>query len=315
MAWVKKHLVLLIVALVSLAILGFAVFFVQQKKADDEAVNANLDEAAQKFKDLLSRKVHPGNGKIDNIQNAKNELAKMRSFMDEMREYLKGPQLATNLNNQIFRAQLDTTIAELRRQTELAGVALPSSNYWFTYNTYKSTVDFKNDAPSLAAELEDIKAIIKVICDARIPNLNGLKRSPFGDAENAGGNDYIYGKFPRTNDWAVSTAYEITFQGFSSELARVMEGLANAKQCFVVKNVGVAQAPEERKPMPAAPPPVMMMPGMDRYSQMRMQQQAMMMPVPGPAKKPVLTGAMKTALDENKLRFTLQVDSIRLKGK
>jgi hypothetical protein len=326
MAWIKKHLVLLIAALVSLAILGAAVFFVQQKKSDDEQVTANLDDAAQKFKDLLSRKVHPGNDKIDNIKNAKEELAKMRSFMDEMREYLRGPQLATNLNNQIFRAQLDTSIAALRREAEESGVTLPTTNYWFTYNSYKTTVDFKNDAASLAAELEDIKAIMQILCDARVPTLNGLKRVPIGENENYGGNDYIYGRYPRTNDWAVSTGYEITFQGFSSELARVMEGLANAKRCFVVKNIGVAQAPEERKPQPAAPSPMMAPPmspygygggGMDVY-RMRMMQNQMAAAAAqqgAAARKPILTQGMKTALDENKLRFTLQVDSIRLKGK
>src|SRR5690349_16153289 len=104
MAWVKKHLTLLITVLVSLGILGYAVFFVQQKKAEDDQVNANLDDAAQKFKSLLERKVHPGNEKQDNIKAAKEELVKMRSFMDEMREYLRGPQLSTNLNNQTFRA-------------------------------------------------------------------------------------------------------------------------------------------------------------------------------------------------------------------
>ena len=57
----------------------------------------------------------------------------MRSFMDEMRDYLKGPEMSTNINNQVFRAQLDTSIAELRRQAELAGVALPSTNFWFTF--------------------------------------------------------------------------------------------------------------------------------------------------------------------------------------
>jgi hypothetical protein len=321
MAWIKKHLVLLIVAVVSLAILGYAAFFVQQKKAEDDAVTANLDEAAQKFKTLLERKVHPGNEKVDNIKTAKEELVKVRSFMDEMREYLRGPKMATNLNNQIFRAQLDTSIAELRRQAEEAGVTLPNTNFWFTFTSYKSTVDFKNDAPGLAAELEDIKEIMRVVCDARVHSLAGLKRVPVTDTENFGGADLISSRFPRTNDWAVSTGYEVTFQGFSSELARVMEGLANAKRCFVVKNIGVAQAPEERKPAAPVftPPPMMMNPyggGMDRYRMMQMQQQQQMMMPPPTAgqKRPQPTG-LKTVLDENKLRFTLQVDSIRLKGK
>jgi hypothetical protein len=325
MAWIKKHLVLLIVALVSLGVLGYAVFFVQQKKTADEEVAAQLDDAAQKFHDLISRKVHPGNEKQDNIKAAKEELVKLRSFMDEMRDYLKGPQLSTNINNQVFRATLDTSIAELRREAEEAGVTLPNTNYWFTFNQYKTTVDFKNEAKGLAAELEDIKDIMRVVDKARVHSLVAFKRVPVSENDNFGTADYLPNRYPRTNDWAISTAYEVTFQGFSSELARVMEGLANAKQCFVVKSIGVAQAPEERRPatpMPMfTPPPMVGYPsGMDRYrmqamqNQMEQQQQMLQMRrAQAAARTP--QPSLKTVLDENKLRFTLSVDSIRLKGK
>ena len=314
MAWVKKNLFLLIAAVISLAALGYAVFFVQEKKKADEEVTASLDEAAEKYKNLITRKVHPGNAQQDNIKAAKDELVKMQSFMGEMREYLKGPQLATNLNNQMFRAQLDTSIAQLRRQADEAGVALPNTNFWFTFTQYKTTVDFKNETAGLAAELEDIKEIMRIVYAARVNSLAALKRAPTSDTENYGTGDYLQNRTPRTNDWAVSTAYEVTFQGFSSELARVMEGLANAKQCFVVKSVGVAQAPEERPKTPVTPPPMMMQPPMgDMRYRMMMQQQYI--PPPQPVRgKPAPTG-IKTVLDENKLRFTLQVDSVRLKGK
>jgi hypothetical protein len=313
MAWIKKNLGLLIAAVISLGALGYAVFFVQQKKQADQEVTTQLDEAAEKYKQLITRKVHPGNEKQDNIKAAKDELVKMRTFMDDMREYLKGPQLATNYNNQIFRAQLDTSVAQLRREAEEAGVTLPSTNFWFTFSAYRTTVDFKNDTVGLAAELEDIKEIMKIVYTARVNSLVALKRVPISETEDHASNEYLSNHYPRTNDWAVSTAYEVTFQGFSSELARVMEGLANAKQCFVVKNLGVAQAPEERTktaPIPMyIPPPVT---GMERYGRMMQPQY---IPPPRPAAgRPQPTG-IKTILDENKLRFTLNVDSIRLKGK
>jgi hypothetical protein len=193
-------------------------------------------------------------------------------------------------------------------------VALPNTNFWFTFTQYKTTVDFKNETAGLAAELEDIKEIMRIVYAARVNSLAALKRAPTSDTENYGTGDYLQNRTPRTNDWAVSTAYEVTFQGFSSELARVMEGLANAKQCFVVKSVGVAQAPEERPKTPVTPPPMMMQPPMgDMRYRMMMQQQYI--PPPQPVRgKPAPTG-IKTVLDENKLRFTLQVDSVRLKGK
>ena len=74
MAFIKKHLVLLIAAVVSLGVLGYAVFFVQQKKATDAEVSASLDESAEQFRQLLQRKVHPGNEKVNNIEIAKQEV-------------------------------------------------------------------------------------------------------------------------------------------------------------------------------------------------------------------------------------------------
>jgi hypothetical protein len=314
MAWVKKNLFLLIGALLSLAALGYAVFFVQAKKTADQEVTTQLDEAAEKYKQLITRKVHPGNEKVDNIQKAKDELVKMRAFMDEMREYLKGPELGTNVNNQIFRAQLDTSVSQMRRQAEEAGVALPNTNFWFTFTSYKTTVDFKGEMQGLAAELEDIKSIMRVLYDARVHSVAALKRAATSETEFMGTADYLQNRYPRTNDWAVSTPYEITFQGFSSELARVMEGLANAKQCFVVKTVGVAQAPEERRPN--TPAPMMVQPMYnDPMARYRPQPQVQYIPRAAPGAGRGQPAGIKTVLDENKLRFTLQVDSIRLKGK
>jgi hypothetical protein len=315
MAFIKKHLVLLIAAVVSLGVLGYAVFFVQQKKATDAEVSASLDESAEQFRQLLQRKVHPGNEKVNNIEIAKQEVVKMRSFMDEMREYLKGPQIATNLNNQMFRAKLDTSMAELRREAEQAGVTLPNTNYWFAFSLYKTTVDFRTDAAGLASQLEDVRAMMRVIYDARVHSLVSLRRASVSDSDMFG-SENIPSRQPRTNDWAVTTSYELTFQGFSSELARVMEGLANAKQCFVVKSVGVGKAPEERAR--TAPVPIYMPPptGMERYGPRYGAQPQFrpMAPAAASTPRPQIPG-MKTVLDENRLRFTLLVDSVRLKGK
>jgi hypothetical protein len=314
MAWVKKNLIFLIVALVSVGALVFAIFFVSGKMDADKEVLTSLDEAVEQYKALLSRKVHPGNEKVNNIENAKGQIVQMNNFMDEMKEYLKGPEAVTNLNNREFRAYLDTSIAQMRRMAEESGVIMPNTNYWFTFSQYRTTVDFKDNAPGLYAQLQDLKSVLGVLCQARVHSLVALRRVAVNDAEYYGPNEYIGNRYPKTNDFAVTTGYEVTFQGFSSELARVMEGLANAKQCFVVKSVAVAQAPEERK---AGPAPLMMQPmqmpmnsSMDRYRMMRG------MPPPQPMPMPrAQPSVVKPILDENRLRFTLLVDSVRLKPK
>jgi len=318
MPWVKKNLFILIAGVISLGLLGFAIFFVKGKMDKDAEITATLDESASKFKDLIQRKNHPGSEKVDNIKAAKEELVKVQSFMDELREYIKGPEIGTNMNNQQFRALLDTTLTQLRREADEANVQMPMTNYWFSFGSYKTTVDFRGDGPGLAAQLHDIKSMMHILYNARVHSLVAFRRAPVSDSEMNGGPDYIGDKNVITNDWAVKTAYEITFQGFSSELARVMEGLANAKECFVVKSIGVAQAPEERRSTPSMTmmPPPMAMPGMggdySRYGNRYAPPRPMV--VAPPPKAPVLT-ATKTILDENKLRFTLSVDSIRLKPK
>src|SRR5262245_34679730 len=131
MAWVKKNLFILIAGVISLGLLGFAIFFVKGKMDHDAEVNAQLDEAANKFKDLVQRKNHPGTAKQDNIKAAKEELTRVQAFMAELREYIRGPEVATNMNNQQFRALLDTSLTQMRREAEEANVTLPNTNFWF----------------------------------------------------------------------------------------------------------------------------------------------------------------------------------------
>jgi hypothetical protein len=317
MAWIKKNLFILIAGVISLAVLGYAVFFVKQKMDADAQVSAELDDSAQKFKSLLDRKWHPGDKKVDNIKEAKEQLQRVRKFTDEVREYIKGPQLSTNLNNREFRALLDNTMTSLRRDAEEAGMNLPTTNYWFTFSNYKTTVDFKGDVAGLASELEDIKSIMHVIYEARVPSLVAMRRSPVSQTDYTGSGDYLSDREVKTNDWAIIAGYEVTFQGFSSELARLMEGFANAKQCFVVKSLGVAQAPEERRAAPIMPVmPTPMMPiGGNPYDRYRMQPQFRPPPPPPPQPKIAAGSAVKVVLDESQLRFTLLVDSVRLKPK
>lgn len=321
MAWVKKNLFILIAGLVSLGVLAYACIFVKQKMDSDAEVSAQLDESANKFKDLLNRKWHPGNEKQDNIKEAKTQLQRVRSFTEEMREYIKGPNIGTNLNNRDFRALLDTSLTQLRREAEEAAVTLPATNYWFTFANYKTTVDFKGDVAGLASQLEDIKSIMHIIFESRVPSLVAMRRTSVSPTDYTGSADYLGDREVRTNDWSVVSGYEVTFQGFSSELARLMEGFANAKQCFIVKSLGVAQAPEERKAVPAVMPVMPQFPTSYRGGggplddpRYRMMQN-FRPPPPPPQQKAAAGSGVKTVLDESQLRFTLLVDSVRLKPK
>lgn len=312
MAWLKRNLALVISGVVALALLGVAGWYLLGKIKEEAAVTEDLDAKTAKFKELNNRTVTPNK---ENITGAKAEQQKLLEFSTELKKHLAPPDLPKDMNNKDFRALLDNTIMRLQKQAETLGITLPTKDYWFTYQAQKPGVEFK-PIEALAAELIDVRDLCEILFKARIHALTGLKRVPVA-TEDTGYTDYFTDKRATTNDVAIITPYEVTFQGFSSELAKVMEGFVGAERCFIVKTVGVDKAPEAKPttPPPAAIPtysPEMMM--RDRYGMGGRYGRPMGPPAGAfapnakPAPKP-----FSALLDENKLKFTLQVDSVRLR--
>jgi hypothetical protein len=320
MAWLKRNLGLVIGGVVALALLGLGGWYLYTKIQEDEAVNNDLETATTSFKDIVNRPVHPGNEKVNNIQLAKEENKKLEDLLAQMRARIAGPSLPKELNNKEFRALLDNTVTELRRNAEKLGIGLPGtppgtvSDYWFTFQPQKTAVEFKN-LDTLTYQLLDIKSICDVLYNAKVHDLIGLKRVAASSDENGG--EFLSDKRITTNDVAIVMPYEVTFQGFSSELAQVMEGLIKAKQCFVVKNIGVDKAPSTQPaaPMRTPPPPMYSNPYASPYGNPYRSRYGMgMMPPPVAAAPQPQPGLRKNVLlDENKLRITLAVDSVRAK--
>jgi len=314
MAWVKRNLFLLIGGLVALALLVLAGFYLYQRIDEDRAVTEELDARTQTLKQLVNSPVHPGTDKVNNIALAKEDEKRLEAFLGQVRKQFAPPIAEKQLNNRTFRGLLDTTVAQLQQLAMRSGMSLPVKDYWFTFGNQKSAVEFKEVEP-LAARLVDIQAIVEILCEAKVPALVSLKRVPNTDEQ--GFADFLTSARSTTNQWAAVTPYEVTFQGFSSELARVMEGLVTAPQCFIVKTLGVDKAPVTATPGAAAPPPPnpamlqqqMMMSryGMNRYSHSPPPPIAAAAPQPAVGK-----GGLTTVLDENKLRFTLALEVVKL---
>src|SRR5690606_13824256 len=139
---------------------------------------------------------------------------------------------------------------------------------------------------------------------AKIHDLKGLRRVPATSDDNST-TDFMTDKKATTNDFAIVTPYELTFEGFSPELARVLEMLVSAKRCYIVSSVAVDIAPTED---PNAVPGAMTMPG--RYMDPRYARGYAPPVVPAyrPQRPP------NVVHDENKLRFVLVVNAVRLKN-
>ena len=305
MVWVKRNLGLVIGGVVALALLVVAGVYLMSKRGEDQAVTGELDTATARYQDLLNRPVHPGDdqGKVNNIELAKVEAQRLQTFLEQVREKFGHSEVPTNISNREFRALLDNTINDLQRTAETLGITLPQKDYWFTFAPQRTAVEFKS-IDMLAHQLLDVKELCEILYQAKVHDVKGIRRVPASTEDN-NTQDFITDKKPITNDVAIVTPYELKFQGFSSELARVMDRLVQAKRCFMVRAVAVDKAPDDASAAAAAMPMPMMNP-MNRYNPRYAPPPVAMAPP-----RPQRPG--NVLLDENKLLIELRVDVVRLK--
>jgi hypothetical protein len=308
MAWVKRNLGLVIGGVIALALLGVAGFYFWSNYQQDLAVTAQLDETTERFKGLLNRPLMPGGegAKVNNIELVRLENKRMAEFLQEVRGRFGKREIPTNISNRDFRALLDNTVHDLQRTADALGISVPGkSNYWFTFAPQKSAVEFKN-VEMLTHQLMDVKDLCEILYSAKIHDLVGIRRVPASSEDN-NANDFLASdKKPTTNEFAIVTPYELRFQGFSPELARVLERMVSAKRCFVVRSIGVDKAPTEEALAQQQTPM------MDPRMAMRYGGRYMPQPVaPPPSAAP--RRPANVLLDENKLLMVLQVDAVRLK--
>jgi len=298
MAWVKRNLGLVIGGAVALALMVLAGFYLWSQIQQDQEVTQQLEDQTQQFQQLLSRPYLPKGGKVNNIEFAKDENKHLEEFQQQVRSHFGTREVPTNITAREFRAMLDRTIYDLQKQAESLGITLPEKDYWFTFAPEKQAVEFKN-AIMLTYQLMDVKDLAEIMYNAKVHDLKRIKRVPASSDDN-NQNDFI-DKKASTNDVAIVTPYEITFQGFSTESARVMEGLVNAKHVFIVKSVVATKAPADEVQNSAVP---IMNPAYNRYSRYAPPVQQM---APRPQR------SANVLMDESKLQFVLQIDAVRLK--
>lgn len=314
MAWIKRNLFLVVAAVVALALLGIAGFFLWTRMQADQEVQAQLDQAIQRYEELGRRPVHPGteDGKVNNIELAKDEHKRLESFLGDVRAKFGQREIPTNQTDRDFRAFLDQTISELQKQASRQGVGLPETNYWFSFAAQKAAFSFKS-REMLTHQLMDVRELCELLFAAKINDLKSIRRVPASSDDN-NSQDFMTDKKPVTNDFAIVTPYEITFQGFSSELARVLDRLVNARRVYVVKSVAVDQLQSEDSNTGGAGSEMMMM---QQQMMMRFMRGGRGMPMMPPPTAPVAPAATRrppnVLLDENKLRMVILLDAVRLK--
>jgi hypothetical protein len=344
MAWIKRNLVFVIVSFIAVVLMGMAGWYLYSKWSLNNSILADLNEQYTQLKALNDQKPNPGEpGKVDNVKAAKEQQDELRKYIGRTRNYAQRipriPDLP-KVTDQDFSSALSLTIDLMEHAASNASVTMPASQYKFSFQAEASRVSFDpNSLNPLSVQLGEVKVILDVLFDAKVNSLDGVRRERVSnDDANGPETDYLDQKSV-TNALAVLTPYEVTFRGFSSELAAVLAGYAASPYGLVVKTINVEPAPAATEeitsaaapPMPGIyvpPPPVARTPppmtadqayaqrygggpgGDSRFRRPPPPQVQPLAPVataPAPRK-----GGLPTVLDEKQLRITLFIEVVKL---
>jgi len=307
MAWIKRHLYFVVGGILSLVLLGGTGFYIFQNWSRNSDNTTQLNDLYSKLQQINQSPQRPG------INNTNTTLAKEQEqqVMDWMSSasscFTPIPSLPpASANGPISTADyaqaLRQTIDLLQHEAESASVTLPPQ-YDFSFAAQRSRVRFSGALEPLATQLGEVKVISEILFAARVNALDSIQRVRVSDDDMQGAqSDYIDDRTV-TNDLAVIRPYVVTFRCFTPELAKVLSGFASSPYPFVVKSVSAQ--PASMAATTTADGSGNMQGGTQSPDQPPQQQPQPVAPVSG-------KGGLPVVLQEQLLRFTLEVDIVKL---
>ena len=163
------------------------------------------------------------------------------------------PDTDTDVTSEAFANALRRTIDQLQQEAAAANVTLPP-DYGFSFTAERISVRFSpGSLRPLSEQLGEVKTISEILFAAHINSLDGVQRVRVSDDDAARQQSDYIDDTSQTNDLAVLTPYQITFRGFSSEIAQVLSSFAMSPHGFIVKGINVQPAGRRRPDAAAAP--------------------------------------------------------------
>src|SRR5262245_49133452 len=135
MSWVKRNLYFLIGSVISLALLGAAGFYCFSKYSTNSKALEELTQKHEDLKKLNSEPILPG-PRNENTELAREQIKEIKAVIDRTRTgFQKIPRIPdlAKITDFEFSTKLSQTIAELTREATNSGVALPGTNYSFSF--------------------------------------------------------------------------------------------------------------------------------------------------------------------------------------
>jgi hypothetical protein len=313
MPWIKRNVPFVVGLAVAILLLGGGVFYLLGKVSAANAAREELASENAKLSELVDRK--PAAPNDENIKAAVAQQEQIRDFKATVRPIFKVTALPENLDDASFKNLLDRTVDSLEKLADRNGVKLPKpadGKFAFTFEGQKKQLEFSAKAlPLLTVQLLDIQDICHVLFNAKIHNLEAIRRVSVGTNDVNPPANYLTKK-QSTN--AITKAavqpYEVIFHCFSAELASVLSGLVNADPVFIVKSINVERGSTDGSANAAAANPMGMNPSLAaRYGMPPGMASRYGM---GPAVLPSGPKPGEAPLDDKPLRVTLNIDVVKL---
>lgn len=267
MNWIKQNVGLVVGGVIALILMGVAVWYMTSQIELEKTVTADLEQQRTLVQQLYNRDPHPGTDKVDNIGAVIKEQERVQDIvLGPLESYFPGFEIPESLSISEFKEILENALSEMQREAKYTGISLPSvdqGSYGFSFDDIRPRIDLEPEAlRPLTFQLYEIRELCKVLFEAKIHGINAIKRLPVSDNDgpsDAGGiglgmtttstsssatagENYIEDvatQDPNIN--AIIIPFQISFQCFSSELARVMDGFNRSKHYFRIKWMAVEQ--------------------------------------------------------------------------
>jgi hypothetical protein len=308
MAWIKRNLFFFIGLLIAVFLLAAAgVYDFKSWQRNQNALQSLTEISGTLQTDNSNHQVSE-----DNIQVARDQQKQYEDWINQARAYFQPIPPIPNppggqVTSEMFAPALSSTVKQLLREAADASVQLPPNDFFsFTAESDKAVFD-PTTLGDLAQQLGEVKALVEILYGAKVNELENIQRVPLSKDDIAGNPaDYLVDQ-PITTGQAVMMPYQVTFRGFSSDIANVLNAFATSSHEFIVRTISVQPATAQAASYPNNPEN----PG--PYNQYYRGQLPPGNDQMNPA-RPMMPsfGGLQTVLDEQLLRVTMEIEVVKL---
>jgi hypothetical protein len=293
---------------VAVGLLGATGYYDYASWGHNQAAFAKLTEIYNQLKEAAQQKPSPGSGAVDNIAAANEQRKQLEAWIGQTRKYFQPiapiPKPANGpVTSELFAGALHSNIVQLLHEANAANVKLPP-DCDFSFKAHMERLTFApGSLDPLSVQLGEVKTISEILFATGINALDGIQRVRVSDDDATGPQaEYLLDDQPVTNDLAVLAPYQVTFRGFSPEIARVLGAFAASPHGFIIKTISVQ--PDGASALTATTAPT----AADRVFRSGFNPNvAPPAPAPQPGK-----GGLQTVLNEQLLSVTMKIEVVKL---